>query len=80
MLKVSPWKGVVRFGRKGKLAPRFVGPFTIVERIGPVAYRLELPDELIKIHPVFHISNLKRVLAPDSVTIPLEDIEVDETM
>ena len=78
MLKVSPWKGVVRFGRKGKLAPRFVGPFTIIERVGPVAYKLELPSELNKVHPVFHISNLKRVLAPGSVSIPLEDIEVDE--
>ncbi|KAD5507804.1 hypothetical protein E3N88_15507 [Mikania micrantha] len=50
MLKVSPWKGVVRFGKKGKLAPQYVGPFEIVERIGPVAYRLRLPDELSGVH------------------------------
>ncbi|KAD5803342.1 hypothetical protein E3N88_14702 [Mikania micrantha] len=59
MLKVSPWKGVVRFGAKGKLAPRYVGPFEITQRIGPVAYRLRLPDELSGVHDVFHVSNLK---------------------
>ncbi|KAD3640600.1 hypothetical protein E3N88_29823 [Mikania micrantha] len=58
MLKVSPWKGVVRFGKKGKLAPRYVGPFEITERIGPVAYKLRLPDELSGVHDVFHVSNL----------------------
>ncbi|GKE09168.1 hypothetical protein Tco_1412719, partial [Tanacetum coccineum] len=63
LLKVSPWKGVVRFGKKGKLAPRFVGPFEITERIGPVAYRLRLPEELNGIHDTFHVSNLKKCLA-----------------
>ncbi|GKF97261.1 hypothetical protein Tco_0293082 [Tanacetum coccineum] len=60
LLKVSPWKGVVRFGMKGKLAPRFVGPFKILERVGPVAYRLRLPQELSCIHDTFHVLNLKK--------------------
>ncbi|GKF75791.1 hypothetical protein Tco_0225235, partial [Tanacetum coccineum] len=62
-LKVSPWKGMVRFGKKGKLAPRFVGPFDIIERIGPVANRLKLPEELNGVHDTFHVSNLKKCLA-----------------
>ncbi|GJZ81902.1 putative reverse transcriptase domain-containing protein [Tanacetum coccineum] len=60
LLKVSPWKGVVRFGKKGKLAPRFVGPFEIIEKVGPVAYRLDLPEELNGVHDTFHVSNLKK--------------------
>ncbi|GJS03569.1 putative reverse transcriptase domain-containing protein [Tanacetum coccineum] len=54
LLKVSPWKGVVRFGKKGKLAPRFVGPFEIVEKVGPVAYRLDLPGKLNGVYDTFH--------------------------
>ena len=57
MLKVSPRKGVVHFDKKGKLSPRYVGPFKITERIGTVAYRLSLPDEMSGIHNLFHISN-----------------------
>ncbi|KAJ9544313.1 hypothetical protein OSB04_024020 [Centaurea solstitialis] len=63
LLKVSPWKGLIRFGKKGKLSPRFVGPFKIMERIGPVAYRLDLPIELSSIHDTFHVSNLKKCLS-----------------
>ncbi|GKA02724.1 putative reverse transcriptase domain-containing protein, partial [Tanacetum coccineum] len=63
LLKVSPWKGVVRFEKKEKIAPRFVGPFEITERIGPVAYRLRLPKELNGVHDTFHVSNLKKCLA-----------------
>ncbi|GKA28383.1 putative reverse transcriptase domain-containing protein [Tanacetum coccineum] len=59
MLKVSPWKGVIRFGKRGKLSPRFVRPFKIIDRVRPVAYKLELPRELQGIHNTFHISNLK---------------------
>ncbi|GJS27883.1 hypothetical protein Tco_0488503 [Tanacetum coccineum] len=74
MLKVSPWKGVIRFGKRGKLSPRYVGPFKIIDRIGPVAYTLELPDELRGIHNTFHVSNLKKCLADENLIIPLEEI------
>ncbi|GJZ71853.1 putative reverse transcriptase domain-containing protein [Tanacetum coccineum] len=74
LLKVSPWKGVVRFGKKGKLAPRFVGPFEIIERIGPVAYRLRLPEELNGVHDTFHVSNLKKCLADPTLQVPLDEI------
>ncbi|GJZ33559.1 putative reverse transcriptase domain-containing protein [Tanacetum coccineum] len=77
LLKVFPWKGVVRFGKKGKLAPRSVGPFEILERIGPVAYRLRLPEELNGIHDTFHVSNLKKYLADPTLHVPLEEIQVD---
>nr|GFC01539.1 putative reverse transcriptase domain, ribonuclease H-like domain, aspartic peptidase domain protein [Tanacetum cinerariifolium] len=80
LLKVSPWKGVVRFGKKGKLAQRYVGPFEIVERVGQVAYRLKLPQELSCIHETFHVSNLKKCLAESDAQIPLEEIKVDENL
>ncbi|GJR23818.1 putative reverse transcriptase domain-containing protein [Tanacetum coccineum] len=77
LLKVSPWKGVVRFSKKEKLAPRFVGPFEITKRIGPVAYRLRLPEELNGVHDTFHVSNLKKCLADLTLQIPLDEIQVD---
>ncbi|GKA66026.1 putative reverse transcriptase domain-containing protein [Tanacetum coccineum] len=80
LLKVSPWKGVVRFGKKGKLAPRYVGPFEIIERVGPVAYRLKLPQELSCVHNTFHVSNLKKCLAEPDVQVPLDEIEIDENL
>ncbi|GJR94828.1 putative reverse transcriptase domain-containing protein [Tanacetum coccineum] len=70
----------VRFGKKGKLAPRFVGPFEILERIGSVAYRLELPKELGGVHDTFHVSNLKRCLADANLHVPLNEIKVDKTL
>ncbi|GKB12927.1 putative reverse transcriptase domain-containing protein [Tanacetum coccineum] len=77
LLKVSPWKGVVCFRKKGKLAPRFVGPFEITERIGPVAYRLRLPKELNGVYDTFHVLNLKKCLADPTLHVPLEEIHVD---
>ncbi|GJU68855.1 putative reverse transcriptase domain-containing protein [Tanacetum coccineum] len=74
---LSPWKGVVRFGKKGKLAPRFVGPFEIIEKVGPVAYRLDLPEELNGVHDTFHVSNLKKCLADPTLQVPLDEIRVD---
>ncbi|GJW20216.1 putative reverse transcriptase domain-containing protein [Tanacetum coccineum] len=74
LLKVSPWKGVVCFGKKGKLAPRFVGPFEIVEKVGPVAYRLDLPEELNGVHDTFHVLNLKKCLADPTLQVPLDEI------
>ncbi|GJZ05204.1 hypothetical protein Tco_0538479 [Tanacetum coccineum] len=80
MLKVSPWKGVVYFRKKGKLASRYVGPFEILERIGLVAYRLRLTEELSGIHDTFHVSNLKKCLADSSLYVPLDEIKVDKTL
>ncbi|GJX93561.1 putative reverse transcriptase domain-containing protein [Tanacetum coccineum] len=76
LIKVSPWKGVVRFGKKGKLAPRFVGPFEIIEKVGPVAYQLDLPEELNGVHDTFHVSNLKKCLADPTLQVPLDEIRV----
>nr|GEV56806.1 putative reverse transcriptase domain-containing protein [Tanacetum cinerariifolium] len=80
MLKVSPWKGVIRCGKKRKLAPRYVGPFEILERIGPVAYRLRYPEELSGVHDTFHVSNLKKCLADASLHVPLDEIKIDKTL
>ncbi|GJS19856.1 hypothetical protein Tco_0448488 [Tanacetum coccineum] len=77
LLKVSPWKGVVRFRKKGKLAPRFFGPFKITERISPVAYRLRLPEDLNGVHDTFHVSNLKKCLANPILQVYLDEIQVD---
>nr|GEX98948.1 putative reverse transcriptase domain-containing protein [Tanacetum cinerariifolium] len=71
LLKVSPWKGMVCFGKKGKLAPRFVRPFEIIEKVGLVAYMLDLPEELDGVHGMFHVSNLKKCLADPTLTITL---------
>ncbi|GJS79805.1 hypothetical protein Tco_0729686 [Tanacetum coccineum] len=80
LLKVSPWKGAIRFGKKGKLAPRYVRPFEILERIGPIAYRLRLPQELSNIHDTFHVSNLKKCLVDANLHVPLEEIRVEKTL
>nr|GEW46808.1 putative reverse transcriptase domain-containing protein [Tanacetum cinerariifolium] len=80
LLRVSPWKGVVRFGKKGKLAPRYVGLFEILERTGLVAYRLRLPEELNSVHDTFHVSNLKKYLADANLHVPLDEIKVDKTL
>ena len=70
-LKVSPWRKVLRFGKKGKLSPRFIGPYEVLERIGPVAYRLALPSELAKLHDVFHVSMLRKYHSDESHILPV---------
>ncbi|GKE75909.1 putative reverse transcriptase domain-containing protein [Tanacetum coccineum] len=80
MLKVSPWKGVVHFGKQGKLNPRYVGPFKVIERVGSVAYKLELPQQLSRVHNTFHVSNLKKCLSDESLVIPLEELRVDDKL
>nr|GEV04400.1 transposon Ty3-G Gag-Pol polyprotein [Tanacetum cinerariifolium] len=80
LLKVSPWKDVIRFRKKGKLALRYVGKFEILERIGPLAYRLRLPEELSIVHDTFHVSNLKKCLADANLRVPLDEIKVDKTL
>nr|GEX14670.1 reverse transcriptase domain-containing protein [Tanacetum cinerariifolium] len=77
LLKVSPWKGVVRFGKKEKLAPRFVGPFEIIKKVGPMAYSFDLPEELDGVHDTFHVSNFKKCLADLTLQVPLNEIQVD---
>ncbi|KAK9057988.1 hypothetical protein SSX86_016497 [Deinandra increscens subsp. villosa] len=80
MLKVSPWKGVIRFRKRGKLSPRFIGPFKILARVGKVAYQLELPDELSGIHNTFHVSYLRKCLADESAYVPLDDLVIDDKL
>nr|GEU39106.1 putative reverse transcriptase domain-containing protein [Tanacetum cinerariifolium] len=80
MLKVSPWKGVVRFGKRGKLNPRYVGPFSVLEKVGMVAYKLELPQELSRVHNTFHVSNLKKCYSDDPLTVPLDGLRIDDQL
>ncbi|GKB62661.1 hypothetical protein Tco_0918847 [Tanacetum coccineum] len=80
MLKVSPWKGVVRFGKRGKLNPRYVGPFKVLEKVGEVAYKLELPEELSRVHNTFHVSNLKKCYADEPLAIPLDGLHFDDKL
>ncbi|GKE83080.1 hypothetical protein Tco_1553080, partial [Tanacetum coccineum] len=80
MLKVSPWKGVVRFGKRRKLSPRYIGPFKILSSVGPVAYKLELPREIQGIDNTFHVSNLKKCLSDEELIIPLDEVRIDEKL
>ncbi|GKB46514.1 putative reverse transcriptase domain-containing protein [Tanacetum coccineum] len=80
MLKVSPWKGVIRFGKRGKLNPRYIGPFRIIAKVGMLAYRLELPEQLSRVHSTFHVSNLKKCFVDEPLAIPLDEIQIDDKL
>ena len=79
-LRISPWKGVLRFGKLGKLSPRYIGPYRIVERIGEVAYRLELPSDLDRIHDVFHVSMLRKYIPDPSHVLTEQPVEIQENL
>ncbi|GJV05603.1 putative reverse transcriptase domain-containing protein, partial [Tanacetum coccineum] len=80
VLKVSSWKGVIRFGKRGKLNPRYIGPFKILAKVGTVAYRLELPEQLSQVHSTFHVSNLKKCFSDEPLAIPLDEIQIDDKL
>nr|GEW78071.1 putative reverse transcriptase domain-containing protein [Tanacetum cinerariifolium] len=80
MLKVSPWKRVVRFGKWGKLNPRYNGPFKVLAKVGTVAYRLELPEQLRRVHNTFHVYTLKKCLSDEPLAISLDEIHIDEKL
>nr|GFA35879.1 putative reverse transcriptase domain-containing protein [Tanacetum cinerariifolium] len=80
MLNVSPWKGVVRFGKQGKLNPRYVGPFRVIARVGSVAYKLDLPEELSRVHNTFHVSNLKKCYANEPLAVPLDGLHFNNKL
>ncbi|GJX19995.1 putative reverse transcriptase domain-containing protein [Tanacetum coccineum] len=80
LLKVSPWKGIVLFGKYGKLSPRYIEPFKILARVGPVAYTLELLEKLKGIHSTFHVLNLKKCLAEGDVVVPMDEIQLDDKL
>nr|GFC39938.1 putative reverse transcriptase domain-containing protein [Tanacetum cinerariifolium] len=80
MLKVSPWKGVVRFGKRGKLNPRYVGSFKVLDKVGTIAYKLKLPQELSKVYNTFHVSNLKKCQADKTLAVPLDGLHFDDKL
>ncbi|GJZ79185.1 putative reverse transcriptase domain-containing protein [Tanacetum coccineum] len=80
MLKVSPWKEVVRFGKWGKLNPRYVRPFKVLEKVGSVTYKLELPQELSRVHNTFHVSNLKKCYVDEPLAVSLDGLHIDDKL
>ncbi|GKC16238.1 hypothetical protein Tco_1013020, partial [Tanacetum coccineum] len=80
MLKLSPWKGVVCFGKQGKLNPRYVGPFKVLEKVGVVAYKLKLSQELSRVHNMFHVSNLKKCYADEPLAVSLDGLHIDNKL
>ncbi|GJW72238.1 putative reverse transcriptase domain-containing protein [Tanacetum coccineum] len=79
-VSLSPWKGVIRFGKRGKLNPRYIRPFKILAKVRTVAYRLELPEKLSRVHSTFHVSNLQKCLSDEPLAIPLDEIHVDDKL
>ena len=79
-LRVSPWKGIMRFGNKGKLSPRYIGPYEIIRKVGPLAYRLALPPDLARIHNVFHVSMLRRYRYNPSHVLKDSEVEILENL
>ncbi|GJY38590.1 putative reverse transcriptase domain-containing protein [Tanacetum coccineum] len=80
MLKVSPWKGVIRFGKRGKLNLMYIGPFMVLAKVGTMAYRLELPQQLSRVHNTFYVSNLKKCLSDEPLKISLDEIHIDDKL
>ena len=79
-LKVSPWKGVLKFGRRGKLRPRYIGPYEIIARVGPVACRLDLSPELSKVHNVFHVTMLRKYIPDPSHVLKDQPLELKDNL
>ena len=79
-LKLSLWKGILRFGKKGKLSPRYIGPYEILEKVGPVAYRLALPVEMSRIHNVFHVSVLRKYVPDATHVLSTQPVELNEDL
>ncbi|GJS66946.1 hypothetical protein Tco_0681510 [Tanacetum coccineum] len=80
ILKVSPWKGVICFGKRGKLNPRYIGPFRIIAKVGTLTYRLELLELLSRVHSTFHVSNLKKCFVNKPLAILLDEIQIDDKL
>ncbi|GKF31651.1 hypothetical protein Tco_0101449 [Tanacetum coccineum] len=80
MLKVSPWKGVIHFGKRGKLNPRYLRPFKVLEKVISVAYKLKLPKELSRVHNTFHVSNLKKCHVDEPLAVPLDGLHFDDKL
>ncbi|GKC88034.1 hypothetical protein Tco_1148683 [Tanacetum coccineum] len=80
MLKASPWEGVIHFSKRGKLNPRYIRSFKILAKVGTLAYRLELPKQLSRVHSTFYVSNLKKCFVDEPLAIPLDEIQIDDKL
>nr|GEX67795.1 putative reverse transcriptase domain-containing protein [Tanacetum cinerariifolium] len=78
--EVSPWKGVVHFGKREKLNPRYIGPFKVLAKVGTIAYKLKLPQQLSRVHSTFHVSNLKKCLSNEPLAISLDELHIDDKL